>query len=66
MIWDTGEYEVLPRHLSQKRDPDTDDEMSASSNSLGEKSTLREQSENAKLFQAFKEVTYSSFKVFDF
>ncbi|KAI4284371.1 MAG: hypothetical protein L6R38_001477 [Xanthoria sp. 2 TBL-2021] len=50
LIWDTGEYTILPYHSDQKKQ--TDDELStSSSNETHQPSTT---SESSKLHQAFK------------
>ncbi|KAK3060916.1 hypothetical protein LTS18_007431 [Coniosporium uncinatum] len=55
LIWDTGEYEILPRYTKVKKDKTTDDEMSAGSDSDNYlKSGKTRTSESDKLAEAFK------------
>jgi hypothetical protein len=53
LIWDTGEYSVLPRH---KKAIETDDEISSSDSKENGTSSSDLQSESEKLFQAFQTV----------
>lgn len=55
LIWDTGEYEILPRYIKTKKHKMTDDEMSASSDVNNYLKTGKTRtSESDKLAEAFK------------
>jgi len=55
LIWDTGEYEILPRQIKIRNDKMTDDEMSAASDADSyRKPGSARTSESEKLAEAFK------------
>lgn len=52
LIWDTGEYTILPYHSDQEK-KQTDDELSTSSSDETHQPSI---SESSKLHRAFKTV----------
>ncbi|OKL62117.1 hypothetical protein UA08_02365 [Talaromyces atroroseus] len=55
IIWDTGEYEVLPYHAVEER-PETDDSASDISNVSAESSVNQQASDSQRLKEAFQNV----------
>jgi hypothetical protein len=58
IIWDTGEYEILPYYPAQK-DVETDDSRSDLSEDSSAKPPLQQQSDSEKLREAFQNVRFS-------
>lgn len=56
IIWDTGEYEVLPYRAIDER-PETDDSASDASNVSAESPVNQQPSESEKLREAFQNVS---------
>lgn len=56
IIWDTGEYEVLPYRAHERPGPETDDSASDISQVSAEMAVESQPSESEKLKEAFQDV----------
>jgi len=64
LIWDTGEYEVLPRPQEEQASPETDDEEVVSTQVESNGDSRLGLNEPLKLKKAFQDVSFIRNKLF--